>query len=318
LTNSVTRIISLISLVCLATALFPLAAHASGPNRTALVVIFGDGRSASRCIAFEEPEISSHDVLQRSGLNVRFSGYGSLGAAICAIEGEGCPREDQQCFCQCLGTPCLFWTFWLWRDGQWHYSQRGASNVPVDDGELQAWFWSDGQSQPSGVSFDAICLPPPTETPAPADTPRPTEPPLPPPPPTVTPLPTPVPTDTPAPAVAPTHTQVPAAEPSHTTAPSSTQPATTTFTPTAAPPLPSSTATQTSTAPAVDMDAATPQALPTLQPSPTRTSVAIPTPTSTPSVPTGTALAVRYGTFALLAATLLGGFWWMRQRQGAP
>jgi len=301
--------------------LLPHPAEAEGPNRAALLVVHGDGRTVGQCIAFEEAEISSHEVLQRSGLAVRFSGYGSLGAAVCAIEGEGCPREDQQCFCQCLGTRCLFWTFWLWRDGQWAYSQRGASNVPVHDGDVQAWFWSDGQTAPPEVTFGGVCPPPPTETPQPTDTPLPTpvptNTPVPTPAPTATPPPTAAPTDTALPTVAPTDALLPTAAPTDTALPIVMP--TDTVVPTRAPsPTPTATATLQQPSPTV-ATASPPIVAQTLTRAPTASPPLPPTPPAVPAPPPSgnNTPAAQYVSFAVLAAALLGGFWLLRRRQGA-
>ena len=337
MTSPKPTVIWFIALAVLAVAFLAPAAHADGPNRTALLIVHGDGRQVSQCIDFDEAEISSFEVLNRSGLAVRFSGYSGMGAAVCAIDGEGCPREDQQCFCQCLGTPCLFWGFWLWRDGQWAFSQRGASKVPVHHGDVQAWFWADGQTPPPAISFEQICPPPPTETPlptdtpAPTDTPRPTDTPLP----TDTPAPTLVPTDGPAPAAVPTPTALPSEPPTQAPAPALADTATPVPSDTAAPGIAPS-ATPIST-PTRVLQSASPTAAPTLTqlvaeastaistatppPEPLLTATLLPSPAATaaptPVPPGGTVLLAQYGAFALLAIALIGGFWLLRRRQGA-
>jgi hypothetical protein len=330
-TKPISTLISVITLAILAFGLLAPAAQAESAGRTALIVVHGDGHMISKCIAFDETEISSYDALQRSGLSVRFSGYGGLGAAVCAIDGEGCPREDQQCFCQCLGTPCLYWTFWLWRDGHWAFAQRGASNVPVHDGDLQAWFWSDGQEPPPAVLFEQVCPPPPTETPlptstpVPTDTPRPTETMAP----NATPVPMPVPTDTAVPPPLPTDTVLPTESPSDTPVPTLEATATALPMRTAAPTVtPARTATRTPvtaielasptvqpTSPPTGAQAATATSTASPMPKPISTATPLSSPTATPPT-SGTPAPAQYGAFALLAAVLLGAFWILRRKQG--
>ncbi len=159
-------------------------ARAQAGNRVGLAVTHGDGSTITRCISFTEAEISGYDVLQRSGLSLVVAQSGGVGAAICAIDGEGC--EAGNCFCQCQGSPCVYWSYWHLSQGTWVFSSLGASSHRVRDGDVEGWRWGDG-SPPPVVSFDQICAPLPTDTPAPTSTPVPPAPtPVPP---TATPLP---------------------------------------------------------------------------------------------------------------------------------
>ena len=173
----------------------PTIAVAEDPNRAVLIIAHGDGHLTTYCIPFGEAEISGAEVLRRSGLSVRFTAYLGFGAGVCAIDNERCPLEHEDCFCQCKGTPCLYWSYWHWRDGRWLYSQVGASSYKVHDGDIEGWIWGDGQSPPPLVPFEQVCVP--TETPIPTDTRAPT----------------PLPTDTPLPAPSPSTTPVPSNTP---------------------------------------------------------------------------------------------------------
>jgi hypothetical protein len=170
--------------------------RAQTSSQAGLVVRFGDGSVVTRCIEFSESEISGHDLLMRSGLNIVDAFDPSQGAAICSIEGKGCPASS----CLTCDVP-NYWSYWHLADGSWVYSQAGASNRKVHSGDVDGWQWGSGDSPPV-VPFDQICTPPPTATPQPTDTPIP---------PTATPLPTdtPQPTDTPPP---PTDTPAPKEE----------------------------------------------------------------------------------------------------------
>jgi len=179
--------------------LYPRAL-AQQSNRVGLVVRFDDGSLVTRCIEFSEQEISGYDVLSRSGLNVVTSFDSGQGAAVCAIQGEGCSVEE----CLTCAYPD-YWSYWHLQGESWAYSGIGASAHKVHDGDVEGWSWGAGDAPPA-VPFDQICTPLPTDTPPPTDTPLPTDTPVPPtatsPPPTDT-LP-PEPTDTsvpPTPAV---------------------------------------------------------------------------------------------------------------------
>ena len=168
-------------------------ARAQQSNRVGLVVVHGDGSTITRCVEFGESEISGYDVLTRSGLDIVASFDPSMGAAICAIDGEGCPADN--CFCQCQGGSCVYWAYYHLVNGAWQYSQIGASGYKVHNGDVEGWSWrSDGP--PPAIPFDQICAPLPTDTPPPTDTPLP-------------PTDTPQPTNTPVPPTATLHPPTP-------------------------------------------------------------------------------------------------------------
>lgn len=143
-----------------------------GRHRATVLIAFGDGRTTTHCVSFDEDQISGAELLQRAGLEVRFTEHQGFGAGVCAIEGVGC-ADTPDCFCRCRGTPCAYWSYWLWQDGRWVYSQQGASRQPVRDGDIQGWLWGDAQSPPTAAAPDPIC--PPTDV-SPAATATPTPP----------------------------------------------------------------------------------------------------------------------------------------------
>jgi hypothetical protein len=173
-----------------------------GPHHAGLVVGFGDGRVETRCVTFSEPSITGYDLLTRAGLDLTVAIEGQ-GAAVCAIDGVGCPADD--CFCE---QPQAYWSYWHLDGGSWAYSQLGATAYTLTDGAVDGWMWGDGAQPPPLRTLDQICdLPDPTATPAPPTaTPSPTATPTSPPP-TATPTATPAPTD--APAVTTTPSPVP-------------------------------------------------------------------------------------------------------------
>jgi hypothetical protein len=164
------------------------------------VVDFGD-RYETHCVEFTESEITGYDVLRRAGLNLVIDPSNPMGVTVCDINNtSGCPASN--CFCQCQGSPCVYWSYHYLADGSWRYSQLGASNRKVHDGDVEGWGWGEGKINTSGqeppvIPFKQICSPPATDTPVPTNTPVP---------PTPTPIP---PTDTPAPTDTPGATTVP-------------------------------------------------------------------------------------------------------------
>ena len=128
--------------------------RAQSPNQVGLVVQFGDGRTITRCITFPEPEINGFDILQRSGLETVASHISGSGAAICAIEGEGCGAAD--CFCQCRGSTCVYWSFWRLDGGAWIYAPLGGTMTTAHHGDVEGWRWGKGQP-PAAIVFDQIC-----------------------------------------------------------------------------------------------------------------------------------------------------------------
>jgi hypothetical protein len=217
------------------------AGQAQTPNQAGLVVQLGDGSLITRCIDFDGPEINSYDLLLRSGLNVGTSGDPTVGMAVCSIEDEGCPAGD--CFCQCKGSTCTYWSYWHLVDGVWQYSALGASGHVAVQGSVEGWSWGEAEPPPV-VPFEELCAPPATDTPEPT--------------PTWTPSPTSVPTEPPTSTPDPTATWTPSPSP---VPPSDTPPPTQTSLPTDTP-VPADTPNPTATAlPTVTATAAAPNAL---------------------------------------------------------
>jgi len=168
--------------------------RAQQPNQVGLVLDFGD-HYETYCVEFSESEITGYDVLRQAGLNLVVLGSGGMGFALCDINNtSGCPASN--CFCQCQGSPCRYWSYHHLIDGSWQYSQVGASGYKVQDGDVEGWGWGEGVinnsgAQPPVIPFEQICAPQATDTPVPTDTPIP---------PTNTPVP---PTDTPTAVPAP-------------------------------------------------------------------------------------------------------------------
>lgn len=181
--------------------------RADSPNRAGLVVVYDGGDVVKKCIEFSGNKISGEEMLNKADLDFKVDASNPMGVIVCKIEGTGCDYPKDDCFCECPGSPCIYWSYWYREDGDWEYSTKGASILEAGNGDVQGWVWGEGQIGSSGnpppdVSFEDICVPP-TDTPTPVPTDTPT--PLP------TDTPTPVPTDTPTPV--PTETPTPTEEP---------------------------------------------------------------------------------------------------------
>jgi hypothetical protein len=122
-----------------------------GPHAAAMVVDTGE-EVKTVCVRFAEEQITGEELLDRTGLDVVWSYYGTLGAAACSICGVGCPAED----CHCA-TP-FWWSYWQGDgDGGWTTSPIGASTRKVRDGDMDARLWHDGSRRPPEIAFATIC-----------------------------------------------------------------------------------------------------------------------------------------------------------------
>ena len=266
-------------------------------NQAGLVIVHGDGRVTTRCVTFEEGSISGLALLQRSGLSLDASS-GAGGVKVCRIEGEGCPASD--CFCQCKGSPCVYWNyFYRSQGGAWAYSPLGAAGRTVQPGDVDGWVWGDGSSPPPDVDLTAICtVDEPVTQPA-TSTPT---------------VPIPTTTPTPEPAALEPEPAPPTPEATSTPKPttSTTEPAATTTEP----------AALTATATATETATATPTTQPaTMTPTSTGTPVPDPSPTLSPSpaperVANGQPSTLSYAIFVALVVALGGAFWFVRHRGG--
>jgi len=137
--------------------LTPMSGQTQSPHYAGLVIQFPDGQVETACVEFSEEEITGVDLLNRSGLPVTFDYSSGLGAKICKIRETGCNYPGEDCWCQCRGSPCTYWNYWQLRDDLWVYSPLGASDRRLTDGDIDGWFWGDGQQPPLILSLDEIC-----------------------------------------------------------------------------------------------------------------------------------------------------------------
>lgn len=146
-------------------------AGAQSSNRAALVVRFSDDRVETHCVAFQEEQVSGYDLLLRSGLPLEV-GDTSFGASVCRVDDVGCSAAN--CFCECRGGSCTYWSYWHLQDGEWRYSSLGATAYQVQDGDVEGWSWGPGSvseaTPPPVVTFDEVCAAEEAATPSPAAT----------------------------------------------------------------------------------------------------------------------------------------------------
>ena len=141
----------------LQTACVPLRARAEGPHQAGLLVDFGQGRVFTTCVTFSEDQLSGVEILRRSGLEIVVE-HSGIGQAVCKIGDVGCNYPASHCFCECLRTPCNYWSYWYLAEGVWVYSGMGGSDRLVTDGQVDAWVWGDGSRQPGEYGFDDLCV----------------------------------------------------------------------------------------------------------------------------------------------------------------
>lgn len=136
-------------------AVSPIPLAAQRPSGAGLVIRHGDGRVVVYYVEFPEPEITGLELLIRSGASVTLANFGGLGAAVCAIDGEGCPAEN--CFCQSYTSPAFYWHYYrLDASGSWVLQQLGPSSRRIRDGDVDGWAWTSGESGLPPTSIDEI------------------------------------------------------------------------------------------------------------------------------------------------------------------
>jgi hypothetical protein len=149
-----------------------LTASADSPIRVGLYVQFQDGSTLTQCVEVDAPEATGLDVLRQSGLDFIFEPGGGMGTTICKIGETGCDYPGEDCFCQCLGNPCQYWTYWYEAEGQWKYSPLGISSRVVKDGDVEGWVWGSGrESPPAEILAEDICSTPAASTSVAAEAP---------------------------------------------------------------------------------------------------------------------------------------------------
>lgn len=129
-------------------------AHAA-VHRAGLVIQHASGRLVTRCVTFMESQLSGFELVQRSGIQYRAQAYGSMGEAICQLDGEPSPVPAN-----CLG----FGPYWMYEHRTatgWVQSQAGASGWTLRDGDLDGWRYTGGVAQTlPGLTLAQVCAAP--------------------------------------------------------------------------------------------------------------------------------------------------------------
>jgi hypothetical protein len=121
--------------------------HAAA-GEAGLVVEHGDGTTVYVLVVFSEDNISSLELLRRSGLSLTTVASGGLGEAVCSIEREGCNLSDCRTnLCQTGDPESPFWKFFrVGSSGAWIAQPLGASATKVRDGDVDFWSWTGGEA----------------------------------------------------------------------------------------------------------------------------------------------------------------------------
>ena len=125
-------------------------------NHADIVIAFPDGRVETRCVLFEEEEISGAELLRRSGLSIVFSSTAGFGEGVCRIDDTGC-SDPGSCFCQCSGGDCAYWAYFGLAEDEWRFQNVGPSQRMIRDGDTDAWVWGAGGGPPPLVELTAGC-----------------------------------------------------------------------------------------------------------------------------------------------------------------
>lgn len=129
----------------------------------------------TRCVAFDAPSLTGEQVMSMSGIEYATATYGSLGRAVCQVDGEPATYPPS-----CWTSSSPYWAMFVARGGGgWAVSARGVSSQTFADGDALGWHYVP-QSGPGGgppPSQAGVCgvaaAPPPAAALTPAAGPEP-------------------------------------------------------------------------------------------------------------------------------------------------
>lgn len=118
----------------------------AGRYRAVVVVQSAPATVRTACVRFREPSITGLEALRRSGFEPTLAAFAGEGAAVCSIDGKGCPG-DRTCL-TCGGDS--YWSYHRAAAGAtaYTYADRGSSAVAVHDGDVEGWRWGPGDPPP--------------------------------------------------------------------------------------------------------------------------------------------------------------------------
>lgn len=128
-------------------------AAATYTSHVTLVVEHANTEVIGLCIGFDGPSITGEQILQASGVQYATQSYGSLGDAVCQIDGE--PAS----YGSCLPASGPYWAMFVSRGGgAWQGADRGISTETFADGDAEGFRYDDqGGPEPPPVSPAGIC-----------------------------------------------------------------------------------------------------------------------------------------------------------------
>lgn len=153
------RTAAFLSSVLLFFAFWVQSISAQEENRVAIVIRYDDDSVVSRCVSYQEEQITGYEALRRSDLPVDVD-FNAQGGKVCQIDSIGCPADD--CFCQCRGGgDCVYWSYWHQAGDSWEYSKVGAATYKVGNESVEGWSWGPGTIsralEPPDITFDEVC-----------------------------------------------------------------------------------------------------------------------------------------------------------------
>lgn len=153
----------LLGALALATFVLSAAPTSAAETHRAEVVIDTGSSVRHAVVTFSEDSISGLDALQRSGASPVVRDFGSIGMAVCQVDGVGHPADQT-----CLGTPNdpRYWSYYRSPagSGKWTYSSAGASSTRVHDGDIEGWHFSTGGPPAWNVTPPATVTVPPASS----------------------------------------------------------------------------------------------------------------------------------------------------------
>ncbi len=126
--------------------------------KVGVVVEFPDGKLWYRCLNVEENE-DGYRLMEKTGLNLEWSYYNTLGHALCKIENTGCPASN--CFCN-----DKYWNFYTASigDREWIYSSVGFDggsscneHYCAKYGDLLGFAYGGFGTKPKFFEFRDVC-----------------------------------------------------------------------------------------------------------------------------------------------------------------
>jgi hypothetical protein len=140
-----------------------VCAYADGASHVAVVVQHGDGRVLSRCVSNAGTGTQVLDAATIQYATVHFGG--SLGDAVCQVDGEPSTPPGGFTRDNCLGNP--YWGLWAARrGGSWSPTSHGVTNTTFADGDAEGLRYGDGSTPPASPAGTCPQAPPATATPA--------------------------------------------------------------------------------------------------------------------------------------------------------